>query len=189
MSGLLLLAGGCAALGYFVVVPWYRGTQTAVSDEIANMIAFQVSGQIAGGAGNRLVLDALDLDINNALVPGEAGVESGTNGTRIYGFVTGIDPTGITLGIGQEPFYSAVPVASAGRIELTEVTGTNLGLRAFLSADAFANGMETGINRALEEHGLRATALTLRSGSLTIQTDQTAPQIAQVPPTATARHD
>ncbi|MGH2558237.1 MAG: hypothetical protein ACRDJH_04165 [Thermomicrobiales bacterium] len=172
----LALCVSCASIGYLVV--WPR-VQASVSDPLAETMAdavfTSVSGRIAASAfqSGDLVLTAADLDVNNTVVPGEAGFETSTDGAWIYGVVTKISPAGVTL-LLPGVTYGGMPVIEESRVELTEITAADNLLGFVLTEDVFEQGMEEGINRALDEHGLTPTAITLRHGSMTILTVLTA---------------
>ena len=72
--------------------------------------------------------------------------------------------------LGDSATYSGIPEVVAGRVELTGVVSSGDVPRLLLSADGFANGMERGINRALEERALVPTAIKLGAGVMTIET-------------------
>ncbi|MDP9368103.1 MAG: hypothetical protein M3Q03_07485 [Chloroflexota bacterium] len=182
---LLILCVGGAALGYFVGIPWARTAiskgRMSVSNTMADAVTASVSRRIEERALRKgeLVIRAADIDVNNTELPGEAGIETGTDGTWIYGLETEISPTGIALVVPGEPDATnaghrmalAVPVVEDRRVELTEVEVAFGVMRFFLSEDAFEQGMEAGINRALQAHGLTPTSITLRNGQMTIQTE------------------
>jgi uncharacterized RDD family membrane protein YckC len=181
----LALCVGCAYVGYFVALPRVRAfleeSEAATTDQIADTIATAVSARIDGSArsSRQLVLSEDDLDINNAQVVGEAGVERGSDWATIYGFETGITPEGITLGAGEETMYRIVPVVADGRVELTAVDEPDdyLGI-VLISEKSFEQGLEEGINRALASSGLRPTAVTLQQNYLTIITEAMAQSLA-----------
>ncbi len=181
---LLVLCVGSAALGYFVGVPWARTAisqgQMSLSNTMADAVTASVSRRIEehrlrnGG----FVIRSVDINVNNAEVPGEFGIETGTDGTWIYGFETEIDRTGIALLMPGTPdayedtmLAKAIPIVEDGRVELTEVEMASGVMRIFLSKNAFEQGMEAGINRALAEHELRPTSITMGNGQMTILTE------------------
>lgn len=182
---LLVLCVGGAALGYFVGLPWARAAiskgQMSVSDTMADAVTASVSRRIEERAlpKGELVIRSADINVNNTEVPGEFGIETGTDGTWIYGLETEIDQTGIVLLVPGAPDPSnpdnrmalAVPVVEDGRVELTEVQVATGVMELFLSTDGFERGMEAGINGALQTHGLIPTSITLGNGQMTIQTE------------------
>ena len=185
--GLVILAPmalclGAAALGYVVVWPWIKSThaenQAATTDEMAESVFRAVSRRIAesdlstggqGGTGT-LVLTANDLDVNNATVPGEMGIEVGQGGARIYGIVTEISPAGIALKLPGVT-YTGVPEVKNGRVELSRIQTRDDVLGFVLSEEIFEESLEGGINRALARHRLRPTSVTLRHDALIVQTE------------------
>ncbi|MEA2525886.1 MAG: hypothetical protein QOF73_3113 [Thermomicrobiales bacterium] len=173
----LALCVTCASLGYFVLLPRMRG---AVAKEMANAVATSVSSSIVPGEfpTGRLVLTAADLNVNNEFVPGECGFQVTNDGTRIYGVVTQISPSGIALVCGVT--YSAVPVVENGRVELTQVVVSRGAANFVLPKGKFAEGMENGINRALESNGLTPAAIALQHDSMTIMTNRVASQRPQL---------
>lgn len=181
--GSLALCMAVAAFGIFVAWPKLRTavseSQAAVTAEMADAVFLSVSRRIqaseipAGGqiGGNELVLTATDLNVNNVVVPGEVGVETGTFGTRIYGIVTEIGVEGISLELPGVT-YSGVPVVEDGRVELTQIQAGDDVLGFIFSEDIFEQSMEEGMNRALEAHALRPISISLRHGSMTILTER-----------------
>jgi hypothetical protein len=163
-------------LGYFVVLPGIRHavekSQTAVSNAMAEAVSSSILVNIEeiGRRPGQLVITAADLNVNNDDVPGESGIETGPSGTRIWGVVTEIGPTGITLTVGDGVTYSAVPVLEGGRIAFTEAEVSTALMRLLLSKEGFARGMELGINGALDTLGLTPTAIRLDDGILVITT-------------------
>ncbi len=182
---LLILCVGGAALGYFVGIPWARTAiskgQMSLSNTMADAVTASVSSRIEERALRKgeLVIRSADINVNNAEVPGEFGIETGTDGTWIYGLETEISPRGLALVVPGEPDVTnaghqmalAVPVVEDGRVELTEVEVASGVMRFFLSKDGFEQGMEAGINRALQAHGLTPTSITMGNGQLTILTE------------------
>jgi hypothetical protein len=170
----LALCLTCGALGYFVVVPRVRGglenSREATSNQIAESVQASLTKRIEAhpDGAKTFIIQGTDLNVNNADIPGEWGVKTGTDGTRLWGIDTEITPAGITLHMGDTSTYSGVPHITAGRIELTQVVLSGDAPRMLLSADGFADGMERGINRALDDHALEPTTITLGNGFLTI---------------------
>jgi hypothetical protein len=172
----LALCVTCVSAGYFVARPLIDRGRDSVSDAMADAVAASVSRTIASSARPRgeLTIEAIDLDVNNTSSFGEAGITTGTEGARIYGFVTKISPDGVALVIppDQVVVASAVPEVVDGRVEIPQANGGMNVMKLFLSSEGFANGLEEGINRALEAHGLTPTAITLNDGSMTIRVDR-----------------
>jgi hypothetical protein len=61
-------------------------------------------------------------------------------------------------------------VIADGRVELTEVEASNRLMDFVISKGNITNGVEQGINSALDAKGLQPTEITLQNGSLTIMT-------------------
>ena len=176
----LLLCLGCGIFGFFLVregaeeiVPEVRGNVSAamagaLSDRISTRI--DALARAAGGIGEveEIVLRPVDLDVNTDHVPGEAGIETGTDGTHIYGVETQIGPGGITLAFPGVT-YSALPILVDGRIELTRIEDSGNMIGFLFPEESFEEVMEGGINGALRRHGLTPVSLMLRSGAMTIQ--------------------
>jgi hypothetical protein len=169
----------CGSLGYFVAWPKVRSSisegQAAVADEMADSVAASVAAAISAQSplAGELVLTPTDLDVNNAVFDGssECGFNVTNNRATIYGVTTAISPS--SLSVVCLVTYSAVPVVSGDRIDLTQVTVSESAARFLFPKERFEEGMENGINRALATAGLTPTALTLDRGSLTIETVQT----------------
>jgi len=163
----------CVAGAYFVALPWVR---TSVSDQMASAVATSIADSIEAGAvaSDRIVLAEEDVDVNNQISFGECGANVTTSGTAIYGIVTRITPAGLSLACMSAPeiAYTAVPVVEAGRVELTEIEPSSGTLGFVFTERNVEQGLEGGINRALEEKGLRPIALTLHDGSMTILVDR-----------------
>jgi hypothetical protein len=167
----LVLCVGCAVLGYVVVWPRLRSSMSdSLAETMADSVFASLSDRIATSAprSGELVIRPVDLDVNNAEVPGEAGFETGTSGTRIYGVVTEISPAGIAL-LLPGVTYSGVPVVRGGRVELTEIEAADNLLGFALTEEVFERSLEEGINRALDAHGLTPTAIALGAGRMTLQ--------------------
>ena len=120
------------------------------------------------GEPQRIVIGERGLDVNNAVVPGEAGFETGTGGTLIYGFVTLIDGNGIALFAGDQLAYSGMPVVRNAIIDLVDVRAPHPIFKQFLTASGFETAMESGINRALRANGVVPVSLSLGNGVLVI---------------------
>lgn len=178
----LALCVGVASLGYVVVRPLIKTVQaelqSAATNEMAESVFRSVSrrieesdrathGQTGTGA---LVLSANDLDVNNATVPGEMGIEVGSGGARIYGVVVEISPAGIAL-VMPGVTYTGVPVVKDGRVDLTRIRASDDALGFVFSEEMFEESLEGGINRALARYRLRPTSVTLRHGSMIVQTE------------------
>jgi hypothetical protein len=170
----------CGSLGYFVALPKIRSSiaesQAAVADVMADAVATSVSRAIAAQSSSdgQLVLTPTDIDVNNTAAPAsrQCGFNVGNVATRIYGVETAINPSGISIFCIVT--YAAVPVVTAGRVDLTQVTVSESAARFVFPMERFAEGVENGINRALLAAGLTPTSLTLGDGSLTIATTRTA---------------
>jgi hypothetical protein len=172
----------CAFLGYIVVWPWIKSvvseSQAAVTNEMAEAVFQSVSRRIAASdraADSRtnaieLVLKEDDLNVNNAEVPGEVGIETGPNGARVYGVVTEIDPTGISM-LLPGVTYTGIPVVEDDRIEMTRIDASNEFLGFALSAEMFEESLEHGINLALAGRELRPVSITLRHGAMTVRAE------------------
>jgi hypothetical protein len=176
----LTLCVVCVSLGYFVALPWAR---TSVSKQMANAVATSVAGSIDAGAAasGKVVIAEDDLNVNNEHSSGECGANVSTSGTTIHGVVTRITPAGITLACAWAPevAYTAVPVVEAGRVELTDIKPSSGTLGFIFTERNVEQGLERGINRALEAKDLKPIALTLRDGSMTILVDRDSRSVAR----------
>jgi hypothetical protein len=174
--GVLAFCATCVSLGFFAIGPAIQGvvskSQGAVSEQMAETVATSVAGSIA--ASTRLPegieIREAELNVNNAVVFGEAGIETGTDGTVIYGFTTHIGSEGISLLIDGATAYSGVLSVQNGRVELTEVQASVPLFKHVLTADGFEQAMENGINQALSARGLVPVSLSLGEGVMTIVT-------------------
>jgi hypothetical protein len=161
----------CVACGALVYVLWHR-TTTVVANEMASVVATQVTGSIRQQdlAIGTIVLTEDDLDVNTVIALDDScGFNVINSDAEIYGVVTEITPAGITLGCAGAT-YSAVPVVADGRVQLSEMESSNELMRFVISKDKLKDGVEKGINGALEAEGLTPTGLTLQNGSITITT-------------------
>jgi hypothetical protein len=168
----LTLCVVCAGGGYFAALPWARSN---VSKQIANTVATSVASSIeeSGLVSGKFVITEEDLNVNGEQSFGDCGVNITNSDTAIYGVVTQITPGGITLACAWEPgvAYTAVPVVEADRVELTvEASSGTLGF--LFTKRNVEQGLEGGINRALDAKGLRPIALTLHDGSMTFLVDR-----------------
>jgi len=97
----LVLCVTCASVGYFAVWPRFtnalENSREAVSDQMAESVYDSLSKHIAVWpvGADTLVIQATHLDVNNADIPGEWGMKSGTDGTYLWGIDTRISPDGI----------------------------------------------------------------------------------------------
>jgi len=171
--GVPIFVCSCLSLGYFVIGPLIDDGQDAVSDQMAETIAASLAetASVPAGAPNRLVIRERALDVNNATAMGEVGIETGTDGTLIYGFVTEIDTDRISLLAGDAVAYSGVPTVRNGTIDLTDVQALVPILNQFLTADGFEGAMESGFNGALAARGVVPVSLTLGNGVLIIDVE------------------
>jgi len=169
----LTLCVVCAGGSYLVALPRVR---TNVSKQMANAVATSVAGSIEESelVSGKFVITEEDLNVNSQDSFGECGANVSTSGTIIYGVVTRITPAGLSLACMSAPeiAYTAVPVVEAGRVELTEIEPSSGTLGFVFTERNVEQGLEGGINRALEEKGLRPIALTLHDGSMTILVDR-----------------
>jgi hypothetical protein len=179
----LVLCVGCASAGYFVAWPWlsdqlHQG-QEAVADEMTEAVFRSVARRIEAGdlsadgpTGGELVLFANDINVNNTSVPGEVGIETGTEGTWIYGIETEIRPTGVAL-LLPGVTYSGLPVVEDGQVVLTRIEAGADVLGFLFSKATFEESLEGGINRALALHELTPLSVTLGHAVMTIEVDST----------------
>ena len=167
----LLLCVGCVAIAYFAALP---RVHDAVSDEVADTLEGKLVRGITAGetSRGRIEIDESELDINNA-IGSSVSINVTNNGTEIKGFSTEITPDEILVG-ADDLIYTAIPTVQDGRIELTGVDSGSGGwsvISLFLPEDAFEQGVEDGINRALEAKGVRPVSVILSSGVMTIETE------------------
>ena len=173
LVGVMVLALGCAALSFGVVLPLHsryeKATRTQVADTIST--SFNQLIRTSPPRSGKLVLRESDLDVNNAISSGEVGVDwSSNNGILIYGFETTINAENVTLGIDGSVLYRSIPVVANGLIKFTVVEDSeaNVFMGLLLSKKSFEQGLEIGINRALAGARLTPTGVTLSNGALTI---------------------
>jgi hypothetical protein len=176
----LVLCLGCGIAGFVVVRKGAEEIVPEIRDNVSTAMAGALSGSVsrriesraraAGGIGNveELVLRPSDLSVNTDQIPGEAGVQTGTDGTHVYGTETRIGPGGITL-LLPGATYSALPILADGRIVLIQIDHSGDMIELFFPDEAFAEAFEVGLNDALGDHGLTPVALMLGSGVMTIQ--------------------
>jgi uncharacterized RDD family membrane protein YckC len=175
LLGSLAVVIGCASISYLVALPKIRDyidrTERRTTEQIAATIDAQVSLRIgpASPSGD-LVLSEIDLDVNNGYAADDSfGVQWGSEGTIVYGFVTTIDRTGIVLGSAEDELFRFVPSVVDGQVAFASV-GDQDGLTGFiLSQESFEQGLEDGINQALSARGLRPKHVVLNQNSLTIE--------------------
>src|SRR5215216_1252357 len=164
--GSLSVCVTCGSLGFL----FWRKAQSSVSNEIASVIATQVADNIGTRtlATGEIVLTEDDLDVNTFItLDGSCGFNVTNGDAEIYGIKTEITPTEILFGCAGAR-YSAVPVVSDSRVQLTEIE-TSSGVMDFaFSKDKLKKGVEEGINSALAAKEVTPTGLTLRNGSITI---------------------
>lgn len=171
---------GCVALGliavHLVVDEVVPDLQDDVSDEMAVVLSDHVSRRIEAsaraGEGMRAIDEVafrpVDLNVNNLLAPGQAGIETGSEGTVIYGVETRIDPTGVTL-VLPGATYTAMPIVANGRIELTGIRAGENPLGFIFSPESFEQAIEGGFHDAFRGHGLTPVSIELASGVMTVR--------------------
>ena len=164
--GSLAVCVTCASLG----VVFWRRAGSAVSNEMANVIATQVADNIGTRAlaTGEIVLTEDDLDVNtHTTSDGSCGFNVVNSDAEIYGVTTEITPAGILFGCAGAR-YSAVPVVLDSRVQLTQIETSNGVMDFVFSKDKLKKGVEEGINSALAAKGVTPTGLTLQNGSITI---------------------
>jgi hypothetical protein len=163
----LCVCGGCVVGGIKL-----RGYG---SREIDQAITPMVSAQIVRNsvASGSMRIYEPDLDINNEIRPGEAGIMTGNDGTSIYGFETQITPDGIVIDTPGSSFMhlETTPTVRNGRIELHYQQSWR---SYFMSISGFGkgvvSGVENGINEALEARRLKPVSVTMHEDFLIIET-------------------
>jgi hypothetical protein len=168
--GVPIFVCSCLAIGYFGVSRLIDHGRDGVSEQMAETITASVAktSTVIMGEPSQFVIRESGLDVNNAMAMGEVGIDTGTNGTLIYGFVTEIDTGGISLLAGDAVAYSGVPTVRNGTIDLTDAKALVPFLNQILTAGGFEQAMETGINRAIAARGMAPVSLTLSNGVLII---------------------
>ena len=177
--GPLALCLACGTLGYFVAWPRVADAiddqREQVSREVADSLRLSLTSSLLDvpADAEQVRFDGRDLDINNVIVFSSedealSGIETGTDGTSIYGFVTRITPDRIALLSGEEVVYSGVPAVEDGQIVMTQVEASDAFMAMLLTGDGFADAFESGINDALASHGLCPTAVALSFGTMVI---------------------
>lgn len=169
---LLVLCVGCVLLGYFVAIP---RVQDGVEDGIDQAVSTYVVPEIAGigatpGAGTYTLTED---DINSRIQTGNASLQD-------LRFV--ITPAGLELRFGQQGqdlAYTAQVSAVDGRIE---IQGEDLsGIPTWIiSTNTISDGLESGINRYLDENNLIVSSVTMQEGSMTLVLEDGTPVAAWV---------
>jgi hypothetical protein len=151
--------------------------QQEVSREVANTLRISLTNRLSGVPldADQVRFNEIDLDINNTVVFNSeddvlSGIETGTDGTAIYGFITEITTDGISVVSGENVVYSGVPIVEGDRIVMTQVETPSAIMAMFLTGDGFTDAFEAGINDALSSRNIRPTAITLITGAMIIQT-------------------
>ncbi|HYJ13466.1 MAG TPA: hypothetical protein VEW66_07740 [Thermomicrobiales bacterium] len=175
---MVVLLVGCVALvgvGVLFGVPLLKKLVESGQDNVIQVMQdslYQSSSEAIAGAGNTpgtVRMRDRDLTVNNTAVAGEAGWETGTSGTVVYGFEVWFTPEGVHLGIGNEAMYSGVPTILDERLELLDVRTMDVpAFMSLMSADDFEEVIEGGLNEALAAHDLLPTNLTLGDGEMIV---------------------
>lgn len=177
LSVLLFCAVAIAAGGWFA----FRWTKGEFSSAIENTIAETTEASVLATiqAQDRspvdLQISQRELDINTVEGPeGTSGFDISVSGESdravIYGATTTIDGSGITVRLADTT-YVAVPVASAGRIELTDRRFDKGVSGWIISAEAIETGLERGINDAFAGARLKPVSVSLGLGLMKITTE------------------
>lgn len=166
------LVGGAMIFGRPILNRLFEKSRENVAEVMQDSL-YQSSVE-AIGAGNDgqgdVRLHDRDLSVNNTAVVGEAGWETGTSGTVVYGFDLLITTTNLSLGIEGKPMLSGVPVIVDGRLELTDVEVIDdSSFAVILNQEDFEQVVEGGLNDALAAHDLTPTGLSLRDGVMIIE--------------------
>lgn len=175
---MVALMVGCVSLvgiGYFYGVPLVRNLVEAGRDNVAQVMrdalydsSFEAIAEGQADTGSVRIRER-DLTVNNSAVVGEAGWETGTSGTVVYGFDLRITPDGLSLGIGEEALYSGALTVVDGRLEFTDVSEVDVpSFMGFIGAGDLEGIIEGGLNDAFAAHDLAPTALTLREGEMIV---------------------
>ena len=162
----------CVCVGCLIGGIKLRG---AGAGQIEQAITPMVSAQIVGNsvANGSLRIYEPDLNINNEIRLGEAGIMTGNDGTSIYGFQTQISPIGIVIDTPGSSFLhlETTPTVKNGRIGLPHQQSWR---SSFLSITGFGKGVisevENGINEALEARRLKPVSVTMHEDFLIIET-------------------
>jgi hypothetical protein len=175
---MVVLLVGCVALvgvGVLFGGPLLRKAVERGQDNVIQVMQdslYQSSSEAIAGAGTTPVTVRIrdrDLTVNNTAVAGEAGWETGTSGTVVYGFDVWFTPEGVHLGVGHEAMYSGVPTIRDGRLELLDVRALDVpSFMSLMSADDFEQVIEQGLNEALAAHDLVPTDVTLGDGQMIV---------------------
>lgn len=153
LSAVLLCSAG-ALYGYYRVWPgWQEHISKDVEDEIAGAIASSIGPKSAALSGppDELLVYAQDLDFNSYTDDsGESGFDVSNGEVTIYNSVVTIDPAGIDVYLADMHVH-AVPVVTAGRLDLVDFESGRSLAGKLLDAEAIERGIERGINSALEQ--------------------------------------
>ena len=115
--GVPIFVCSCLAIGYFGFGRLIDNGRDAVSEQMAETITASVAeaSTVIMGEPSQFVIRECGLDVNNAMAMGEVGIETGTDGTLIYGFVTEIDAARISLLAGDAVAYSGSQPSATAR--------------------------------------------------------------------------
>jgi len=162
--GLLGLCVLGVALGWLVVLPRAR---EGIRGEVADGVGTEIAGQIAAAGAaepGRHVISARSL---------EDRLRGQVEGDNVENLVVRITPAGVAFGFsprGETATYTGVPVAEGGRLVLDDMAVSNGTLGLFLRPADVGAAIADGVNRYLDEHGLRLEAVELGEGELTLVT-------------------
>jgi hypothetical protein len=186
---LLIGCVGVVGIGAYFGLPLLNKLAEAGRDNVVQVMrdalyqsSFEAIASGGDDAGSIRIRDR-DLTVNNTAVAGEAGWETGTSGTVVYGFDVWFTPDGVSLGIQGEALYSGMPSVVGGRLELADVQAIEgPSFMSLMSGEDFETVIEGGLNDAFAAHELTPTGLTLHDGEMIVRVLP-----AGAPPAATPR--
>ena len=176
---IIVLLVGCIGLVAVVATFGPRIAENLVEagqDNVAEVMRdalYQSSSEAIAAAGDdpgTVRFRERDLTVNNTAVAGEAGWETGTSGTVVYGFDVWFTPDGVSLGIVDEALYSGKLSVVDGRLELAEIRAIEVpSFMSLMSGADFELVIEGGLNDAFAAHELTPTGLTLHDGEMIVR--------------------
>jgi hypothetical protein len=164
--GLLALCLVGCGLGFFVGIPRIRNdAQDGVRDALSTEIAIQIPANGGVAAPGSYTISATDLQ--NSLL-------TNVNDSAVSDIVVRITPSGMAFGVksdgGQETTYTGVPVATDGKLAMTQMETNSGVLDFFFPADDLGEAVEQAVNNYLGANNLELESLTLGDGEITLHT-------------------
>ncbi len=164
--GVAAILGFCILGCVLVFVTGIPAFRNEVRDGLHDAVATEVARQIPATSGGAAQAGTYTLSAASL----EAGLRENLEDDD-DALIVRITPVQMEVGItsqGQDAFYTGIPVAEDGELEMGEMTTDN-GLVSFLlPPDTIASAIEEAVNDYLAANNLRLDSLELGDGEMTL---------------------